>query len=76
MICGIKGTIALSANPGEKMLTNLASSELLSFLGVIPHVEFKSELVKLNTALISEVVENHEDVRVRLHSTEFYLYIS
>ena len=52
------------------------SPELLSFLGVDPHVELKSELVKLNTAPVSEMVQNFEDVSACLRATEFAWCIS
>ena len=52
------------------------SSELLTFLDVNPGVELKSELVKLNTAPVSDTVVNYEAVRACLQSTEFSWCVS
>lgn len=47
------------------------SLELLTFLGVDPGVELKSDLVKLNTRPVSDMVVNYAEVKACLQSTEF-----
>ena len=47
------------------------SRDLLTFLGVDANVELESELVKLNTKPIMEVVANFDEVRSCLKKSEF-----
>jgi hypothetical protein len=52
------------------------SRELLAFLGVDVEAGLESELVKLNTAPVSEMVSNIEEVRACLNKSEFDWCIS
>jgi hypothetical protein len=52
------------------------STELLSFLGVDSNIYLESALVKLNTAPISEIVENFDEVKACLEKSEFEWCIS
>jgi len=47
------------------------SRELLSFLNVDITVELESELVKLSTTQVSDVVANYDEVRACLENSEF-----
>jgi hypothetical protein len=47
------------------------SRELLSFLGVNSNIDLVSELVKLNTAPVSRIVQNFDEVQACLQKTEF-----